>query len=220
MKHAQSDLPQTVESPEVNFAKDEDAILVSRLKCGDEKAVEEVVKAHAGWMLGVARRMTNCDADAADCVQESFEVLIQKIGKFEGRSLLKTWLHKVLINQSLMKIRKRSNLHEQPLEDYLPEFDTNGFYVGPVRISDESVEALISEKETCDRVRASIAQLPDTYRVILLLRDIEGFTSSETAMILDIEDSAVRTRLHRGRLALKKALESTLGPTYLKDLLG
>ena len=118
-----------------------------------------------------------------------------------------------------MKIRKKSNLREQPLEDHLPEFDKNGFLIGPIRISDESVEALVSKKEIAEKVRTAIAQLPDIYRAILMLRDIEGFSSTEVANLLNIEDGAVRTRLHRARHALKKTLEPTLGVTYLNDIL-
>lgn len=81
--------------------------LISRLVRGDEDAFATVVKSHAGWMLSLARRFTNCDADAADCVQESFAILFNKIGEFEGRSTLKTWLHRVVVNQALMKLRKK-----------------------------------------------------------------------------------------------------------------
>lgn len=202
------------------LANGAEARLVASLQRGDEKAIEEVLHTHAGWMLGLARRLTNSHADAADCVQESFEILIKKINGFESRSSLKTWLHRVVVNQSLMKIRKRSSLSEETLEDFSPEFDEYGFLLGPIRITTESVEELASNEEVSEKVRTSIEELPDTYRVILLLCDIEGFTASETAALLGVEDNAVRTRLHRARRALRKSFESTLGATYLEDLLG
>lgn len=193
--------------------------LIARLVRGDEEAFAIIVKAHAGWMLSLARRFTNCDADAADCVQESFAILFRKIGEFEGRSTLKTWLHRVVVNQALMKLRKKKNLREHSLEQYLPEFDGNGLRIGPVRISDESVETLVSDHEIAAKVRATIAELPDTFRVVLILRDLEGYSTAESAELLDIETGAVRTRLHRARHALKKKLEPTLGAKYLGDIL-
>ncbi len=197
----------------------DEADLVSRLVRGDEDAFATTVKENAGWMLNLARRFTNCDADAADCVQESFAILFKKIGEFQGRSKLKTWLHRVVVNQALMKIRKKTNLREQSLDQYLPEFDRNGLRIGPVRISDESVESLISNKEIAMKVRLAIAELPDIFRVILILRDLEGYSTAETAELLEIEEGAVRTRLHRARHALRKILEPTLGAKYLGDIL-
>lgn len=200
-------------------AADGEVTLISQLKNGNEKVFSKIVGDHAGWMFMLAKRFTNCDADAADCVQESFTILLKKIGDFEGRSSLKTWLHKIVVNQALMKIRKKSNLREQSLDQYLPEYDRNGLHIGPVRISDQPVEALVSQREIAAKVRLVIAELPDIFRAILILRDLEGYSTIETAQLLDIEEGAVRTRLHRARHALKKNLEPTLGAAYLGDIL-
>lgn len=201
-----------------NVAADE-ADLISRLVRGDEEAFCALVKEHAGWMLNLARRLLNCEADAADCVQESFAILFEKIAGFEGRSTLKTWLHRVVANQALMKIRKKTNLREKPLEHHLQEFDGNGLRIGPVLISDESIETLVSGKEIATKVRLAIAELPDIYRTILILRDLEGYSTAEAAKFLDVEEGTIRTRLHRARHTLRKTLEPTMGAKYLGDIL-
>lgn len=196
-----------------------DADLISRLVRGDEEAFASAVKEHAGWKFNLVRRFTNCDADAEDCVQESFAFFVQKIGDFEECSTLKTWLHRVVVNQALMKMRKKTNLREQSLDQFLPEFDRNGRRVDPVSISDESVEALISNNETTWKVMLAIAELPDIFRAILILRDLEGYSTAETAELLEIEEGAVRTRLHRARHALRIKLAPTLGAKFLEDIL-
>jgi len=193
--------------------------LTSRIVAGDGQAFEQLVHEHAGWMLALAHRFTNCEMEAADCVQESFLTVLKNAESFQGRSTLKTWLHRIVVNQALMKIRKKTNLREESFDEYSPRYDRNGFLIGPVRISDETVEALVSKKEIAEKVQNAIRQLPDMHRVILLLRDIEGFSTAETAEALEITDAAVRTRLHRARTALKKILEPVLGATYLDDVL-
>jgi len=198
---------------------DEEHAIITKLESGDKETLERFVKEHAGWMLKLAKQLTKCDADAADCVQDSFAAILKKIGDFEGRSSIKTWLHRIVVNQALMKIRKKTNLREQSLDDYLPEFDVNGLLIGPVRMSDESVESLISKKNIAEKVRIAISELPDNYRLVLMLRDIEGFSNNETANMLEIELGTARTRLHRARHALKKILEPILGVTYLDDIL-
>lgn len=199
-------------------ALEAEADLVSRLVAGDEQAFSRLVHSHAGWMLALAKRLTNSESDAADCVQESFAVLLRKIDTFEGRSSLKTWLHRIVVNQALMKMRKKTSLREQSLDQYLPQYNRHGLLIGPVRISDESVESLVSKKETAAKVRTAIAELPDKYRVILIMRDLEGYTTAETADLMQIEEGAVRTRLHRARHALKKILEPELDALYLGDM--
>jgi len=191
--------------------------LVDRLVSGDEEAFSTLVHSHAAGMLALAKRLTNSEPDAADCVQESFTVLFHKIDSFEGRSSLKTWLHRIVVNQALMKMRKKNSLREQSLDQYQPRYNRYGLLIGPIRTSEESVESLVSKKETAAKVRSAIAELPDTYRVILIMRDLEGYTTAETAELMQIAEGAVRTRIHRARHALKKILEPEMDALYLGD---
>ena len=101
----------------------------------------------------------------------------------------------------------------------MPDFDDNGFLIGPVQITDETAEQLLSKKEVAGIVRQAIDDLPETYRTILLLRDIEELSTAETADLLEIDEGAARTRLHRARTALKKKLEPLFDAKYLDDVL-
>lgn len=192
---------------------------VARLVAGDKFAFRSLVNEHAGWMLQLAIRFTKSEAIAAECVQESFLMVFRKVTDFEGRSSLRTWMRKILVSQALMKLRKSAQAEEYPLEQIEPEFDRNGFLIGPVSISDEPAEALVSRREVSEIVRVAIAELPDPFRAILLLRDIEGYSTRETAELLEISPGAVRTRLHRARSELKKQLLPTMGPKSLDEIL-
>lgn len=196
-----------------------DYAIIAELKRGNAATFEQIVREHTGWMFAVARRITNCEEDAADCVQEAFSIAHQKIAGFEGRSTLKTWLHRVVVNQALMKLRKKRRRPEESIDELMPDFDDNGFLIGPVQITDETAEELLSKKEVAGEVRRAITELPETYRTILLLRDIEELSTTETAEILEIDEGAARTRLHRARTALKKKLEPIFEAKYLDDVL-
>lgn len=196
-----------------------EAEFVAQLVRGDKQAFRSLVEENAGWMLQLAKRYTKSEATAADCVQESFLLIFRKISKFEGRSSLRTWMRSIVINQALMKLRKMAQSDEQELEQSQARFDRNGFLIGPISISDEPVEALISQREVSKLVRVAIEELPDKYRAVLLLRDIEGYSTRDTAQVLEISEATVRTRLHRGRMELKRRLLPSMGPKSLDDIL-
>ncbi|MEP0392934.1 MAG: RNA polymerase sigma factor [Erythrobacter sp.] len=192
---------------------------VARLVSGERQAFKALVEENAGWMLQLAKRYTKSEATAADCVQESFLLVFRKIGDFEERSSLRSWIRSIVVSQALMKLRKSAQSDEQSLDHFIPEFDRDGLLVGPVSIANDPVEAVVSQREVSSIVRVAIAELPDSYRAVLLLRDIEGYSTRETAEALAISESAVRTRLHRGRSELKKQLLPTMSPKTLDDIL-
>ena len=158
-------------------------------------------------MLSVARRILRNEDDARDCLQDAFIQAYRAIGKFEGRSSLGSWLHRIVVNAALMKLRGRKSRPEQSIEDLMPAFDAENCRVEPMWQIEESVEAMIGRREVRDIVLASIDKLPESYRTVLLLRDIEEYTTTEVAETLGINRGAVKVRLHRARAALKKLLE-------------
>ncbi|MEP5938183.1 MAG: sigma-70 family RNA polymerase sigma factor [Erythrobacter sp.] len=192
---------------------------VSRLKQGEKQAFRTLVDENAGWMLQLAKRYTQSDATAADCVQESFLQIYRKISDFEGRSSLRTWMRSIVVNQALMKLRKVAKDKEQEWKQSEPKFDRNGFLIGPISITNNHVEDLVLQREVSSIVRDAINGLPDKFRAVLLLRDIEGYSTQKTAQALEISESAVRTRLHRARMKLKNCLLPTMGPKTLDDIL-
>lgn len=181
--------------------------LVAGLRSGDAACYEHFVTANWRRMVMVARRLVQSEADAHDCVQEAFLQACQNIRRFEERSSLESWLHRIVVNASLMKIRARKRQRETSLEDLLPKFDRHG---GRVELDSRLVvkfETVIEDRETREFVRRAIDQLPIQYRTVLMLRDIEGYDTEETAAALQMTPGAVKVRLHRARSALRKILE-------------
>lgn len=162
-------------------------------------------------MLSVALRIMRNPEDAQECVQEAFLQAFKNIHRFEGRSSVWTWLHRIVVNSALLKLRARRRRPEGSLDDLMPQFDETQCRIEPRGQSRDSVETLLSKKETRDAVREAISQLPEDYRSVLLLRDIEELDTQETATALQINVGAVKTRLHRARAALKKLLEPVIG---------
>ncbi len=191
-------------------ASADDAALLARLSVGDDSAYEEIVRTHGFRVLGVARRYLRSEQDAQDCFQETFLKVFQSIDTFEQRSTLGYWIRGVAINQCLMTLRKRRRHAEESIDDLLPTFDEQGRRVArDSKRQSAQFEALHAQGNK-QMVRDAIARLPDDYRTVLLLRDIDGYSTRETASILGIRENAVKTRLHRARSALKTMLEPLL----------
>ena len=190
----------------------EEADLVRRLKANEPNAFETVVRVHGPRMLAVAARFLPCEQDRDDAVQDAFISAFKAISKFDGDSKLATWLHRITVNCCLMKLRTRSRRPEAAIEELLPCFDETGHHVGGVRAWEgNSLEQLMTD-ETCAQVRQCIDQLPDSYRVVLLMRDIDGLDTEQTAKMLKCTQANVKTRLHRARQALRTLLAPTFAP--------
>lgn len=182
--------------------------LVSRLKSGDEEAFERLVREHGGRLLAVARRFLRDEEEARDAVQECFLSAYRSIGNFEQGSRLSTWLHRIVINASLMRLRTRQRKPEEPIEDFLPQFQADGHQVNhPTPDWEGSAETLLARSQTRAIVRAAIDRLPESYRAVLLVRDIEEMSTEEAAHFLGVTQNAVKIRLHRARQALRGLLE-------------
>ena len=185
-------------------SREHDVLLVGRLQSGDEAAFEELVRNHGGRLLSVARRILGSSEDAQDAVQESFIKAFRAIHAFEERSQLHTWLHRILVNTALMKLRARRRRPEESIDDLLPTFVADGHQAVESR---EWSDSLLEQKETAGIVRNAITRLPEPYRVVLVLRDLEERDTSETARILGTTTTVVKVRLHRARQALRTLLD-------------
>jgi RNA polymerase sigma-70 factor (ECF subfamily) len=185
----------------------DEAQMVARLQAGDEQACDWLVRRHAGRMLAVARRFLRSEEDCADAVQDALLSAFRSVASFAGKSTLATWLHRIVVNACLMKLRTQTRKREVPLDDLLPTFDETGHHGRPVLLWTEQAHQRAARDETRAQVRACIDRLPDPYRTVLLLRDIEELDTEETAQHLGISTSAVKTRLHRARQALRTLLE-------------
>ncbi len=182
--------------------------LVLALREGDDSAYEELVRSCGAQVLAVTRRYLRSEADAADCFQETFIAVLNSIDSFSGRSSLRQWVRGVAVNQSLMALRKRKRTREDSIEHLMPQFDESGKRIRVAHdYRDAGMEAQLDSTTLQKTVRQCIQSLPDDYRVVVLLRDIDGYSTKETATILGIQPNAVKTRLHRARTALKCIME-------------
>ena len=187
-------------------AADPGDALVAALRCGDAEAYEELVRVHGGRMLSVARRLLRRDEDARDAVQEAFLQAFKGLASFGERCQLSTWLHRIVVNVALMKLRSRERKPEASIEDLLPEFQPDGHHVEEFDEWRMPAPQRLIREETRAQVRAAIDRLPESYRTVLVLRDIDELDTSEVAELLRISPNAVKIRLHRARLALRTLL--------------
>jgi RNA polymerase sigma-70 factor (ECF subfamily) len=184
-----------------------DANLVAALKRGDAAAFEALVRSHSPPMLAVARRILRNEEDAREALQDAFVSVFKAVGSFTGGSHFSTWLHRVAANAALMKLRSRRRHPEVSIEELLPRFKADGHEVVPNEPWAEPPSELLQRQETRELVRRMIDELPDSYRVVLLLRDIEELSTDEVARMLEATPNAIKIRLHRARQALRAKLD-------------
>lgn len=187
-----------------------DAALLARLRSGDPAAAEELVRAETGRLLALTRRILGNEDDARDAVQDAFLLAFRSLDRFEGHSRLSTWLHRIAVNAALMKLRSRRRKREEPLEPLLPAYQDDGHHVEQFASWAEPADKLLERAENRAMVRRLIDKLPETYRTVLVLRDIEGLDTEETAKLLETTPNAVKVRLHRARQALRTLIAPNL----------
>ena len=192
-------------STRADVAIDEVALLAA-LRTGQEWAFETMVREFGGRLLSVARRFVRNDEDAQDVVQSAYLSAFRALDQFEGSAQLSTWLHRIVVNTALMKLRSRRRKPEESIEALLPGFLEDGHHVEQFSDWSAPADRLLEREETRRTVRACIDQLPDNYRTVLLLRDIEERSTQEVAEILMTTPTAVKVRLHRARQALSTLL--------------
>jgi RNA polymerase sigma-70 factor (ECF subfamily) len=185
--------------------------LLARLRAGEESAFEQLVRSTSGRLLASARRLLKNEEDARDAVQNAFIRAFQSLSRFRAESRISTWLHRIVVNEALMRLRSRPNAEEQPIDDLLPTFVEDGHQTRDTIDWSESAEAALERKETAALVRRNIDMLPDSYRTVLVMRDLEEMSNAEIADALGISTNLVKVRLHRARQALRTLLEREFG---------
>ncbi len=190
---------------------DED--LVERSRGGDRAAFDQIVMRYQEILYRLASRLLVNPSDAEEVLQDSFLQAYRALDSFRGEARLSTWLFRIVTNTALMKRRSNRRHPAESLEAFLPRFNEDGRleridldYGRAARAED-----LLEREELAEKAREAIDLLPETYRAAFVLHDLEGLTTRETADVLDIEQGAVRTRLHRARLALRGYLGKITG---------
>lgn len=188
----------------------EDRHFLDRLRAGEDLAFEELLRVAGPRLLAVARRMMHNEDDAREALQDAMLSAFKGIGSFDGSAQLTTWLHRIVVNACLMKLRSRRRRPEVSIDAFMPGFLPDGHRADPSPAWQPPPASGIERAETTSVVRRAIDELPGGYREVLLMRDIEGLSTEQTAELLEMSTSAVKTRLHRARMALRELLDPAM----------
>lgn len=176
------------------------------LREGDKAEFARLVETYSNVVYRLGLKMLEDEQDAEDVLQETFIKAYKALPNFHGRSSLSTWLYRIATNEALMVLRKRKNKGipvsiDEPLELEAGEME-------PLQIKDWCCmpEEELMTSEAKDYLEHAVTELPESLRVVFLLRDIDGLSTRETAQVLDLSETAVKTRLSRGRLRLRELL--------------
>lgn len=193
-------------------APPDEAEWLRQLRAGDGDAFERLVRTFGGRMLVVARRYVGNEEDARDVVQAAYLSAFRALSQFQGACQLSTWLHRIVVNTALMRLRSRSRKPEESIEVLLPAFQQDGHHVEQFSDWTTPADHLLERKQTRATVRAAIERLPENYRDVIILRDVEELSTQEVAEMLAMTPTAVKVRLHRARLALSTLLRPHYAP--------
>ena len=193
-----------------------DLTLVDRLRHGDTTALEKLMARYTDRVYRLAHGITGNAADAEEVVQDVFLSVFRKIHTFEGRAALGSWIYRVTTNAALIKRRGQRTNREIPLEPSLPVFLPDGHRAGAPGFLkadwSQTPEADLLSKETRETLHRAIADLPDQYRAVVVLRDVQGLSNEEVADVVGESVACVKSRLHRARMALREELSARLRP--------
>jgi len=187
---------------------DRDQDLLAALRRREPLAAERLVSTYGERAYRLASRITGNGQDAQEVVQDAFWTVVRKIDMFRGESALGSWLYRIVANAAYQKLRGRqTRRHELSLDEVLPLFDEHGCHAEPVADWSHAASDPAVQVELRTTLSAAIDELPASYRTVLVLRDIEGRSNAEIAEALGLNTCAVKTRVHRARLFLRKRLE-------------
>ena len=187
----------------------EDRALLDRAQEGDIEAFESLVERHTDRLYGLALRMTRSEADAAEVVQDTFLAAYQNLKNFRGEAAFGSWVHRIAANNALMRLRHQRVVEAASDEMVGPEFTERGSLaeVPDVDWSRRADEKVLDE-ELGRAIRQGTDSLPEGYREVFLLKDVEGMSYEEIAEMMKITVPAVKSRLHRARLALREKIDA------------
>jgi RNA polymerase sigma-70 factor (ECF subfamily) len=190
-------------------------ISIEALRSGDREEFSRLVDSYSGQIYRLALKMLGIPSDAEDVLQNTFMKAFQHIKDFEGRSSISTWLYRIASNEALMLLRKQRP--ETPFSELETEDSDNSDY-SPVQFADwralpEDEFLTFESKAAMDQ---AVKHLPESQRIVFILRDIEGLSILETGQVLNLSAAAVKTRLLRARLHLREDLSAYYGERLRK----
>jgi len=182
-----------------------DVELVKGVTGRQDDCFEELLERYGSKVLNLALRITRCQEDAEEILQEVFITVLTKVHSFEHKAQFSSWLYRVTMNASFMKIRTRNRRRSVSLEDVEPTIKQN--WVGN-RTELYDIDFMSSRHELRSAIQKAVDHLPEEYRAIFILRDIDGLSNEAVSRILQLSVPAVKSRLHRSRLIMRQELKS------------
>lgn len=171
----------------------------------DTLTPERIFTEHAPRIYRLVRLLLGNEADAEDVTQQVFLQVLRKLPSFRGESAFSTWLNRVAVNEALIFRRRRGARRHHEVCEVLEEFAEDGRHPGTAQRWASPLTQLI-DRETHERIEQAIAHLPELYRDVFVLADVEGLPNPEIGELLGLGVPAVKSRLHRARLLMRKAL--------------
>jgi len=188
-----------------------DVELVRLARERDSGAFRVIMRRHNRRLYRVARAVTGDDAEAEDVVQEAYFRAFANLGNFRGDSSLATWLTRIALNEALGRLRRQRSTVELPMLDAESQDDTHVIPF-PLMASNCDPERAVAQREIRILMERAIDALPEVFRIVFVMREIEDLSIEETAGFLNLPQATVKTRLHRARRLLRRALDEQLAP--------
>ena len=199
-----------------------DGDLLQRLGDGDTGALKALMERHSGKAYRLAFGITRNSGDAEEVVQDVFLAILRKHATFEGRSALGSWIYRITANLALNKRRGKRAEVEVSLEEHLPSFEPDGHRAGDraMLLADwsQAPDHVLASAEAQRTLQRAIDALPPVYRAVLVMRDVEEVSNEDTAEALGETVAAVKSRLHRARMALREQLTRHLAPQHVPEV--
>ena len=188
--------------------KEIEEALVSEFQAGKREAYDKIADIYQKKIYNLSYNLTRNQMDAQDVTQEVLLTLFRKINMFQGKSAFSSWVYRITLNASYMKLRRTKKEPKISLDEVMPLFNRAGFQQEKIKDWSENTESLIFTNETRSVIKNAVDLLPEKEKVVFLLRDVEGLSTEKTGEILDLTVPAVKSRLHRARLFLRKKLSN------------
>ena len=190
-----------------------DVEVVNQFKAGAVEAFEEIISRYESKVMSLALRFTRNQEDAEEVMQDVFTTVYRKIEGFRGQSAFSSWLYRIVVNAAFMKLRKRKQDQTVSMDDLSPAIKQ--YCIEKDAFSGSYSQNLAVSHEMQAVIQSAVNRLPDQYRAVFVLRDVDGLSNQETGEILNLSIPAVKSRLHRSRIMLRKKL-----PRYYEDYTG
>mgnify|MGYP002633870276 FL=1 len=186
--------------------KEIEEALVKDFQAGNLDAYDKIVELYQKRIYALSFNLMRNQMDAQDVAQEVLLTLFKKIHTFQGKSAFSSWVYRITLNSSYMKLRSKKKEPKISIDELLPSFNSTGFQQEKIQDCSENTESLLFTNETREIINKAVGLLPEKEKVVFLLRDVEGLSTEKVSEVLDLTIPAVKSRLHRARLFLRKKL--------------